>query len=391
MIKYLIQISDIHIRLYQRQEEYQEQFIKFYKELDKLRKKIDSKEGRIIVTGDLFHQKITISNESTRVCTNFLKEISKRFKTIIIPGNHDTLIGNKNRLDSISPIVESLSNENIWYLKESGDYEDENLVYVVWSCLEEQKNPQLKKYKEKYDPDNKKTYITLFHGIISGAKNDIGFQFTDGLDIKEFTGSDMICLGDVHLHQKLELKENNRIIPAVYSGSYIVQNFGENNEKGYVLWEIKSKNDIPYEFKKIETDYGFFTIELNSFDNLNNNSKEKNLNISKKPNIRVIWKDSSNSYSSIRQNEIKEHYQNKYNPINLTVIFESTDSNELMNIDKNNSENISNPEIQKKLILDYLINNNQIDDEELEVEIDSELPEEEKESEEFKPVSFDSL
>ena len=71
--------------------------------------------------------------------------------------------------------------------------------------------------------------------------------------------------------------------------------------------------------------------------------------------------------------------------------FDSVDSNELMNIDKDSSDNISNIEIQKKLILEFLIENNQIDDEELEIEIDGELLKEKEYVEKLKPVCFDTL
>ena len=374
MIKKVIQISDIHIRLYQRQEEYKEQFQKFYKELDKLRKEISFEEGRIIFTGDLFHQKITISNESIIITSSFLKEISKRFRVILLPGNHDALIKNKDRLDSITPVVELLDNENIWYFKESGCYKDlydENIVYSIWSCLDNQKNPILNKYKEKYDPNNEKIYITLYHGPVKGCKTDQNYTFTDGIDIQEFTGSDLICLGDIHLKQKLELEEDNKIIPAIYSGSFIAQNHGESNEKGFVLWDIKDKNKITYSFVEIPNDYGFYTIEINNFDNLYNNPKEQNLKISKKPNLRIIWSDKELNYSGIKVNEIKSYYQNKYNPISLIVIFESTDISNLINVEKSQINNINNPEIQRKLMIDFLLESGQLNDEELEIEIES--------------------
>ena len=179
----------------------------------------------------------------------------------------------------------------------------------------------------------------------------------------------------------LELKEDNRTITAIYAGSFLSQNYSESNNKGYVLYRIKDKNNISYEFKKIDNDFGFYTIQLEGFDNL---GKEK-IEISKKPNLRILWSGKSNEYSSIRQNEIKNYYEQKYNPSSISVIFESTDNNSLMNIKDDKINNISNPEIQRKLILDFLIENGQLDNEELEIEI------EDSDDSEVKPLTFDSF
>jgi hypothetical protein len=46
-----------------------------------------------------------------------LKECSHIAKTIIIPGNHDFLVNNTDRLDALSPIIDSLNNKNIVYYK----------------------------------------------------------------------------------------------------------------------------------------------------------------------------------------------------------------------------------------------------------------------------------
>ena len=379
IVKTITHLSDLHCRNYNRKEEYYEQFKKFLKEQLKI------KPDRIIITGDILHNKgIGMSPELIQMVSWFFRECSFISPLIILVGNHDANLSNTDRLDGLSPIINALNIPDIWYFKESGNYNDvydNNVVYCVWSCLEEQKTPQLKKYKEKYDPDNKKIYITLFHGIVSGAKNDIGYQFSSSFDIINFSDSDLICLGDIHAHQMLELKEDNRTITAIYAGSFLSQNYSESNNKGYVLYRIKDKNNISYEFKKIDNDFGFYIIQLEGFDNL---GKEK-IEISKKPNLRILWSGKSNEYSSIRQNEIKNYYEQKYNPSSISVIFESTDNNSLMNIKDDKINNISNPEIQRKLILDFLIENGQLDNEELEIEI------EDSDDSEVKPLTFDSF
>ena len=385
-VQYITHLGDLHCRNYSRKEEYYDCFKRF------LKKQRELKPDRIIITGDITHQKSYMSGDLIKMMSWFFKECLDICPLIIINGNHDSVLYVKDRLDNVSPIVQSLDKKDIWHFTESGNYVDnydENIVYCVWSCLDNQKDPQLNKYKEKYDKENKKTYITLFHGQVKGCLSDQNFKFSEGFDINNFKNSSICMLGDIHKRQSFEIKnDDNSICPILYCGSLICQNYSESNNKGFIFWDVKKRT---YQFHSVENDYGFYTIELNGFDNLNNNPNEKNLKISKKPNIRVIWKDNSNNYSSIRQNEIKEYYQNKYNPISLTVNFDSVDSNELMNIDKDSSDNISNPEIQKKLILEFLIENNQIDDEELEIEIDGELLKEKEHDGKLKPVCFDTL
>ncbi len=54
-------------------------------------------------------------------------------KTILIPGNHDFLVNNIDRLDALSPIIDSLNNNNIVYYKDRGVYEDDIVSWCVYS------------------------------------------------------------------------------------------------------------------------------------------------------------------------------------------------------------------------------------------------------------------
>ena len=42
-----------------------------------------------------------------------------------------------------------------------------------------------------------------------------------------------------------------------YPGSTIQQNFGEDLEKGYLLWDIKGPKNFDSEFHQVHNDYGF--------------------------------------------------------------------------------------------------------------------------------------
>lgn len=380
-VETITHIGDLHCRNYIRKEEYYEQFNKF------LSKQRNLKPDRIFIGGDILHNKgVGMSPELFQMVSWFLMECSKICDAVIlICGNHDTLINNKDRLDGITPIIESLNLKNIWYFKDSGCYidnYDKNIVYVVYSCLEDQKDPQLDKFKEKYDPRNEKTYITFYHGMVKGSSNSIGYVFSDGIDIQEFKNSNIVMLNDIHEYQTFEItNDDGSISPAAYSSSLIMQNHGESvDNHGFILWDIKKGT---HSFHNIDSNYGFYTIELDGFDNLGNEKIE----ISKKPNLRVQWKGKSSEYSSVRQKEVKDFYIKKYNPNTIIVNFESSDKNDLMSIDKNRSENISDPETQRELIISFLTESGQLDDEELEIEINENSVQKEPK----KIIDFDSL
>jgi DNA repair exonuclease SbcCD nuclease subunit len=138
MVKKIIHIADLHIRTIQMHDLYKEQFEKLLNEINELQiewnqEGITSDNIRIVIAGDIAHQKINISNEQLMLTSWFLKELSYLGNVVIIPGNHDFLENNTQRLDSISPVVDLLDNKNIQYYKDSGVYSDDNINWVVYS------------------------------------------------------------------------------------------------------------------------------------------------------------------------------------------------------------------------------------------------------------------
>ena len=254
-------VGDLHIRPYKMHEEYREIFNLFYKQLDEL--KID----RIIIAGDVCHSKIIVSNEMYLLLAEFLSNCSKRCKVIMVSGNHDTLL-NSDRVDSITPVVKLLNDDNIKYYKESGCYQDEDddsIVYCIWSCLENQKDPEIKLWKQQNDPENKKTYIGIYHGVVWNSKTSTNFQFDSGINTTAFDDCDITCLADIHLYQTFR---NDEI---VYCSSTLQQNYGElPDNHGFILWERNKNNKFNHEMIELKNDYGFYTLELDGFENLKN-------------------------------------------------------------------------------------------------------------------------
>jgi DNA repair exonuclease SbcCD nuclease subunit len=117
MIKSIIHIADIHIRTYRYHDEYNEVFENLYTEIQNVLESYDYEDTRIVLVGDIFHQKITISNESLLMGSRFFKRLAEIAPLVIVAGNHDLLENNQDRLDSITPVVNLLDNDNIHILK----------------------------------------------------------------------------------------------------------------------------------------------------------------------------------------------------------------------------------------------------------------------------------
>jgi hypothetical protein len=125
-----------------------------------------------------------------------LGECSKIAKTVLIIGNHDFLENNMSRLDALTPIIESLNDPNIVYLKDRGVYEDDNVMWVVYSLMSHNIPPEI--------PSTSLKKIGLFHGPINGLKTDLGYSFGDeSFDSKNFDGLEIVLCGDIHKRQTI--------------------------------------------------------------------------------------------------------------------------------------------------------------------------------------------
>ena len=122
-VDFIVHLSDVHIRLTKRHEEYREVFGKVYEYI-----KNTPENTLVINTGDIFHSKVDLSPEAVQVASEFLKNIADLRPHVVIAGNHDCLMTNSTRLDSISPIVDNLRHDNLFYLKESKLYGFANIL-----------------------------------------------------------------------------------------------------------------------------------------------------------------------------------------------------------------------------------------------------------------------
>ena len=273
MVKKIVHIADLHIRTIQLHDLYKEQFEKFIFELGKkvyewVEEGVNWDEIRIVIAGDIAHQKINISNEQLMLTTWFIRELTEFGKVVIIPGNHDFLENNTQRLDSITPVVELLNSPHITYLKDSGDYvdTDANIQWIVYSLYQHNARPNFVKQEGLLT-------VGLFHGPIQGMSTDLGYQFEDAYDRLNFVGLDLLLCGDIHKRQTFKLHSGG---PAVMIGSLIQQNFGETiNHHGYGIYDTESKEYHTYD---IENEQPFLHFSISDILDIENES-EKLLNI----------------------------------------------------------------------------------------------------------------
>ena len=249
MIKKRIHFFDLHIRLFKDHDLYRgimENALNEWKGLN---------PDRIVFTGDLVHSKNQMTPELINFVVWVLTECSKICKTVLIIGNHDFLESNLSRVDALSPIIDSLDNDQIVYYKDSGVYSDENIDWVVYSLINHNIRPEIDK------TNNLK--IGLFHGPIQGLTTDIGYKFDDGFDTDRFKGCDLVLCGDIHKRQIFDIPGKKK---AFMIGSTIQQNFGENvNKHGYGVYHV---DEDRYETVDLKNPRPFLNFKINNIEDL---------------------------------------------------------------------------------------------------------------------------
>jgi DNA repair exonuclease SbcCD ATPase subunit/DNA repair exonuclease SbcCD nuclease subunit len=341
-IDYIVHLSDVHIRLTKRHEEYREVFSKVYEFI-----KNTPQNTLVVNTGDIFHSKVDLSPEAVQVASEFLKNISDLRPHIVIAGNHDCLMTNVTRLDSISPIVENLHHENLFYLKESKLYGFANIlinnmcIFTDHTEFVKMKNVT-KKIKTDFD-----TRIALFHGGVFDAKTDVGYTITNKSITNEmFDGHDMALLGDIHMMQVLQEYDPVNEKPIIrYAGSLLQQNHGEAlTGHGICLWDVKNR---AYKHIEIANDYGYFTIDIDDGKLVTDIT-----DMPKKPKLRVRCKETIASEVKKVINEIKKTHEIS------DIIYMRVDGDDAAKVaavqSAANLQQIGNIDYQNKLITDCL-------------------------------------
>ena len=274
MVKCIIQVADIHIRNMMRHKEYIEQLGKFVNKCQEIADKYDEDEVRIVICGDLVHQKNTISNELISLTTSFIRELEKIALVVIYSGNHDLVMGNQDRLDTLSAIFRAAEFKHSIYLDEECEYKsgimyDDNITWALYSIHDDYQTPDIEKAIEEY-PDN--LIVGLYHGTVVGSKLNNGTVMENGLSMDAFKGCRVVMAGDIHKRQTMKFGETT----LVYPGSLIQQDFGETvTQHGFAVWDIEK---MKCKFVDLESDYGMYDMTIKSIDDIDND-EEKLLNL----------------------------------------------------------------------------------------------------------------
>lgn len=270
MIKCVIQAADIHIRNFQRLNEYTEQLNKFIDACKDIASKYNREEVRILLCGDLVHQKLNISNELMVFCSFFLRELEQIADVIVYAGNHDLLVNNTSRTDTLTALFDTADFKHCRFLDreldyESGCIEDDNIVWALYSIYDDYDKPELTEYSGK-------KIVGLYHGSIVGAVLNNGSVMENGNSVDIFDGCSCVMAGDIHKRQVIKRGDVN----IVYPGSLIQQTFGETVSKhGFAVWDIDT---LKYEFIDLENDYSLYDITIDNIDDIDKD-KEKLINL----------------------------------------------------------------------------------------------------------------
>lgn len=324
-------LADTHIKNLKYHDEYREVFSKIYDTLK------EQKVDYIVHCGDIAHTKTQISPEFVEMAGNFFKNLASIAPTYIILGNHDGNLRNDSRQDAITPIVNALNLPNLFLLKNAGEISvNDQLAFNVMSVFDEENWVK--------PSDKNKINVALFHGSVAGVQTDIGYVMDHGdYSVDIFEDHDYAFLGDIHkTNQALDTEGRVR-----YPGSTVQQNFGETDDKGFLIWDIQDKDNFTCNHYSIPNPRPFVTI------NLNDSGEVPEVTVKNGARVRIIA-DKSVSFEKIKK--ATQVVKSKYSPESITFVNKATSSVDgtLVTESLTHSENLRDLTVQENLIRNYL-------------------------------------
>lgn len=270
MIKYIIHVGDIHIMNHKRLDEYQVKLQWLINKCKEFCKTHDSSEMRIVITGDLVHNKTELSPECYATASWFLNQLDHICKTIVLAGNHD-MIDNNDRLDPLSTIFSMCDFKQTYYIDKETNYQsgciiDDNIVWCNFSIFDNFLKPNIDEIKIQYPSS---VYVGLYHGEITSARTDTDYETQNGLNPSYFDGLNFVLMG--HIHKRQCIKYDG--MPLVYCGSLVQRDFGENLSKhGFLIWDVEDETYQEVDYN--EDTYGFYTFQISGENDIDNDEEE---------------------------------------------------------------------------------------------------------------------
>lgn len=273
----IIGCSDIHIPSYKGIDELKEILTVFLEKCKDIVNKEGAENTRIVCCGDLFHNKVQITNESILCANWFFTELDKICKTYIIAGNHDFLMNNTGRIDSLTPLFEIGTYKQVIFLDkeleyQSGIYVDNNIAWCLYSSFTGFNTPDIAVHKEANKEHLPDLYVGLVHGDVNGATTVTNRVTENGLDPSVFSDCDFVMAG--HIHKRQVIKKNG--VNIVYCSSINQKDMGESvNGHGFVLWDTEFPDDVEYKFIDIpNSNGGYYKFEINDISDILDNKEE---------------------------------------------------------------------------------------------------------------------
>ena len=325
MIDKIFHVSDIHIRLYRRSKQYKQVLNNLIDKINKLK----TQNSIIVLTGDILHSKTEMSPESIVMADLFLSSLAEVLPTIVIAGNHDANLANKNRLDSLTPIIELIDNQNLIYYRDTGWYNYENIDFWVASVFDE-RMPDLFQDNENYK-------ILLYHGAVNNVQVN-GIKMSSNFSTSDFVGFNYVLLGDIHKSQILSQDPLT-----AYAGSLMQLNFGEEvDNHGMLVWDLgKGKaTHVP-----IENEYRYYNIIIE-----NGQIVDMPEIITKHPRIKLKY--SNTDFNVLKQ--IQSDINKKYNVEQMVLYKQDTGLQIKSSTFEFDLQNIDDVRYQETIIKDYI-------------------------------------
>ena len=284
-IRRILHVADLHIRagegVKSRYSEYEAVFDTTFAALRHLGTTDDL---AIVVAGDLFHHKDTISPPGMLLSKKWLRELSAFAPVYVIRGNHDYRqdIADPYEPDLVGALLEGEDPGRIAYLNHTGLYESGGvgfgLLAIQDALLAGHGSGRCPDAPPFPDPRGFSSdvvrRVALFHGPVAGCRLQTGMLMPAEECLAEPEGYDWALLGDIHLQQVRtsppadataagdadglmcdevldafpdQLGAGCRCVGVFerarwgYPGSLIQQNFGEPLlGHGFLLWDVPS-------------------------------------------------------------------------------------------------------------------------------------------------------
>lgn len=279
MITKIISCADIHFPQLKGIDELKEILTTFIEQCKKIVKREGADNVRIVILGDIVNNKTNITSELILAVNWFFTELDKICKTIVIAGNHDFLMNNTGRVDSLTPLFEIGDYKQVIFLDKeleynSGIFVDDNIAWCLYSSFSGFNTPDILIHKEAHQGlDNiPELYVGLIHGDVNGAITTTNRVTENGIDPGVFECCDFVMAG--HIHKRQVIKRDG--VNIVYCSSIKQKDMSESvNGHGFVLWDTEDPEYIEYKFVDVPNpDGGYYKFEINDINDIKEDKEE---------------------------------------------------------------------------------------------------------------------